>query len=108
MALTCLSARRLPHGEDQKMYWESSLVRRVSAVRWMGCGPIREGGVTPVRMGSMINGLTIVSHSYLIEAATTMAVCSENSVVCSADRNWQIRLLRGYRLHGVRRTATTI
>ena len=62
MALTCLSARRLPHGEDQKMHWESFLARRVSAVRWMGCGPIREGGVTPVLMGSMINGLTIVSH----------------------------------------------
>ena len=32
----------------------------------------------------------MVSRSYLIEAATTMAVCSENSVVCSADSEYDM------------------
>ena len=32
----------------------------------------------------------MVSRSYLIAAATTMAVCSENSVVCSADSEYDM------------------
>lgn len=35
------------------------------------------------------------ANSQLIEKATGMANCSRTVMVCYADGNWQIRLLRG-------------